>query len=120
MLEPTKKRRTKKKIELHFTGPESNKTKAIKALQALGFKDVSASGSIPWREMFPELIPETETGVSLAGARHKENLTQRQLSELTGIPQRHISEMENAKRPIGKKNARIFAKVLKVSYKVFL
>lgn len=53
--------------------------------------------------MFPELTPESEPGMSLAGARHKENLTQRQLSELTGIPQRHISEMENGKRPIGKR-----------------
>ena len=120
MLEPTKKRHTKKSIELHFTGPETNRRKAIEALQSLGFKDISASDSISWRDMFPELSPETEAGVSLAGARYKENLTQRQLSELTGIPQRHISEMENGKRPIGKKNARILAKILNVSYKMLL
>lgn len=41
MLEPTKKRRIKQKTELHFTGPEKNKIKAIKALQALGFKNIS-------------------------------------------------------------------------------
>jgi len=39
---------------------------------------------------------------------------------LTGIPQSHISEMENGKRPIGKKRAKILAKALKVGYKVFL
>ena len=43
MLEPTKKRHTRKNIELHFTGPESNNKKAIDALQALGFKNISAS-----------------------------------------------------------------------------
>jgi transcriptional regulator with XRE-family HTH domain len=42
------------------------------------------------------------------------------LSGLTGIPQRHISEMENGKRPIGKKNAKKFAEVLKIDYRVFL
>jgi hypothetical protein len=34
------------------------------------------------------------------------------LSEMTGIAQRHISEMQNARRPIGKKNEKIFAKAL--------
>jgi transcriptional regulator with XRE-family HTH domain len=59
-------------------------------------------------------------GVCLAGSRVKEGLTQKQLSELTGIPQSQISEMENGKRPIGKKRAKILAKALKVGYKVFL
>ncbi|PXF58580.1 MAG: XRE family transcriptional regulator [Deltaproteobacteria bacterium] len=52
--------------------------------------------------------------------RHREGLAQRKLAELTGIPQRHISEMENNKRTIGKKNAELFAKVLSVDYSVFL
>ncbi|MBU2431625.1 MAG: helix-turn-helix transcriptional regulator [Proteobacteria bacterium] len=56
----------------------------------------------------------------MAGGRHKEGITQVNLSELTGIPQRHISEMERGKRPIGKKNAKLFATVLKVDYRVFL
>jgi transcriptional regulator with XRE-family HTH domain len=59
-------------------------------------------------------------GISLRGARIKEGLTQTRLSELTGIPQRHISMMENGKRPIGKKNARILAKVLNMNYRIFL
>jgi len=42
------------------------------------------------------------------------------LSDNTGIPQRHISEMENNKRPIGKKNAMKFAKALNIDYRVFL
>ena len=59
-------------------------------------------------------------GACLAGARMKEDLTQSALSEKTGIPQRHISEMENNKRPIGKNNAKKLADVLKVDYKILL
>jgi transcriptional regulator with XRE-family HTH domain len=58
--------------------------------------------------------------VSLLGARTKEGMTQTRHAELTGIPQRHLSMMEHGKRPIGKKNARLLAKVLKVDYRVFL
>ncbi|MFH0788088.1 MAG: helix-turn-helix transcriptional regulator [Pseudomonadota bacterium] len=39
---------------------------------------------------------------------------------MTGIPQRHLSMMEHGKRPIGKKNAHLLAKVLNVDYRVFL
>lgn len=40
---------------------------------------------------------------------------------LTGIPQRHISEMENGKRGIGKERARKIAEALHVSdYRFFL
>jgi hypothetical protein len=59
--------------------------------------------SLTWREAFPEYRTEELPGVSSRGARCKEGLTQKQLSDLTGIPQRHLSMMENAKRPIGKK-----------------
>jgi len=54
------------------------------------------------------------------GARQKEGLTQKQAADLTGIPQRHISEMENGKRTIGKERAKILGKALNISYKVFL
>ncbi len=58
--------------------------------------------------------------VALKGARRVRGLTQQQLADATGIFRHHISEMENHKRPIGKKNARLLAKALDVSYKVFL
>jgi len=80
---------------------------------------VQISDLIPWRECFP-YTDEQLPGIALAGARGKEGLTQRQLYELTGIPQRHISEMENGKRPIGKETAKKLGKALKISYKVFL
>ena len=114
MLEHTKEH----PIEIRFLGPMSNKAKAIEALKPLGFVD--ASDAVPWRELFPEYEDEELPGVCLAGSRLKEGMTQKELSEMTGIPQSHISEMENGKRPIGKKRAKILAKVLNVGYKVFL
>jgi len=58
--------------------------------------------------------------VALKGYRYRENLTQQQLSEVTGIPQRHISEMENGKRGIGKDNALKLSAALNADYRVFL
>lgn len=105
-------------IELRFVGPSENRDTAITALKNLGFKDVS--DTIPWQELFPEYTEEELPGVVLAGSRIKEGMTQKQLSEITGIPQRHISEMENGKRGIGIKRAKILADALNVGYKVFL
>ena len=116
MLEPTKKRPTE--IELRFKGPESKRNDAIKVLRDMGFVDLSNSGA-SWKDAFPTL-QENETGLYLAGARHREGLTQRQLAEKSGLPQRHISEMENGKRPIGKENAKKLAEALNADYRVFL
>jgi len=52
---------------------------------------------------------------------YRKGLTQRQLAEATGIPQRHISEMESGKRQIGRERAKKIAEALHVSdYRVFL
>ena len=56
----------------------------------------------------------------LIGARAKEGVTQVQLSEFTGIPRRHISDMENGRRPIGKQNAKKIGEVLNINYRLFL
>jgi plasmid maintenance system antidote protein VapI len=95
-----------------------NREKAINVLQSLGFADVSEL--IPVNELFEEFEEDSLPGVALLGARTKENITQKQLSKLTGIPQRHISEIENNKRTIGKKRAKMIEKALKVHYKIFL
>jgi transcriptional regulator with XRE-family HTH domain len=76
--------------------------------------------SVPWRDAYPECSEAQLIGKALAGARYREGLAQIQLSELTGIPQRHISEMENGKRPIGKEMAKRLGKALNIGYKVFL
>ena len=53
------------------------------------------------RSVFPR---ENAPGVFLSGARYREDLSQRALTEMIRIPQRHISEMENGKRPVGKRD----------------
>ena len=114
MLELTKEH----PIKISFTGPSGNRQKAIKALKKLGY--VESAESVPWKEAFPDMVDENLPGISLKGARVKEGITQKQLAEMTGVKQHHISEMENHKRSIGKKVAKKFAEVLNVSYKIFL
>jgi DNA-binding XRE family transcriptional regulator len=65
-------------------------------------------------EVFPEYLGQ-ESRIALRAYRTRENLTQKQLAALTGIPQHHISEMENGKRPIGKERARKLAEALHVT-----
>jgi len=105
-------------IELRFSGPIVNMARAIESLRPLGFVDTS--DSVPWRQAYPEYTEKQLIGKALAGARHKEKLTQIQLAVMIGIPQRHISEMENGKRPIGKEMAKRLGEALNISYKVFL
>jgi DNA-binding XRE family transcriptional regulator len=115
----TKKHRTEE-IELHFTGPAGKKVAAISALTKLGFSAApKGCKDSSWRNSFPEL-QDNEAGVFLSGGRYREGLTQRELADKAGIPQRHISEMENGKRPIGKKNAKALANVLNADYRAFL
>ncbi len=70
-------------------------------------------------EVFPEYIGK-EQEVALRAYRNQEGLTQKRLSELTGIPQHHISEMENGKRSIGKERARKLAEALHCDYRLLL
>ncbi len=117
MQSHTKKHPTET-VELRFIGPFANMLQAVESLKPLGFVDVS--DSVPWRDAYPECSEIQLIGKTLRGARYREELTQKQLSELTGIPQRHLSEMEHGKRAIGKEMAKRLGKVLKISYKVFL
>ncbi len=124
-MEHTKKPPTEA-VNMTFTGPVAMMQKALEAMQALGFKKVEepplVSGvedSIPWRESahFKDMpFP----GSYLAGLRHREDMTQSELAERTGIPRRHISEMENGKRPIGKQNARKLAEALGADPRILL
>lgn len=116
MLEPTRKRPTNT-VELCFRGPAAKQDEAARLLKNLGFE--SADEAIPWREAVPFSSGELP-GVCLAGIRYREGFSQRQLAELTGIPQRHISEMENGKRTIGKERAKVLAKALNTDYRIFL
>jgi len=53
-------------------------------------------------------------------ARTGNEMTQVQLSESLAMDQRNLSQIENAKRPVGKKLAQKLAKVFNLNYKVFL
>ncbi len=70
-------------------------------------------------EVFPEYVGK-EQEVALRAYRNREGLTQKQLAELTGIPQHHISEMENGKRSIGKERAKRLAEALHCDYRRLL
>jgi DNA-binding XRE family transcriptional regulator len=70
-------------------------------------------------EAFPDLIGQ-KAQVALRAYRHREDLTQKQLSELVGIPQHHISEMETGKRAIGKLRAQKLAAALNCDYRRLL
>ena len=102
--------------ELRFIGSVEKRDKAVDILKSMGFVDISES--IPWRECFSadELVHSS----ALVGVRCKEGVTQRELSKMTGIPQRHISKMENNKLSIDKEMAKKLGKALNISYKVFL
>ena len=77
--------------------------------------------SVPWREVFKkELEKYGEAALMLRGSRHKLELTQKELADGLGIPQNHISEMENGKRPIGKVMALRLGKFFKTDYRKFL
>jgi DNA-binding XRE family transcriptional regulator len=108
-----------------FTGPIAMMQAAIETMQKLGFQEEQLSGSqqaedsIPWRESvhFKDMpFP----GSYLAGFRHREDMTQVELAERSGIPRRHISEMENGSRPIGKLNAKRLAETLNIDPRLLL
>ncbi|MCX5855768.1 MAG: helix-turn-helix transcriptional regulator [Deltaproteobacteria bacterium] len=108
-----------KSIELRFIGPVEKREQAIESLKPLGFMNASEE-YVSWRELFPEHSDEELPGVCLRGSRYKEGITQKQLADKIGIPQRHVSMMENGKRTIGKEMAKRLGKALNIGYKVFL
>lgn len=77
------------------------------------------SEGTPWKEAL-NYNAQTWPQDVLRGGRAKEGLTQKQLSERTGIPRTHISDMERGKRPIGKHNARKLGEALNLAPTLFL
>jgi ribosome-binding protein aMBF1 (putative translation factor) len=127
MSAPMKMRRTKGEIKIQvgerrtrlFLVPKDRAEGIVRLLQ--DFEVKNDNSMIPWRETVQDLIEKyTEAGVALKGARAKASLSQNELAGKLKIPQSHISDMENGRRPIGKKMAKRLAEVLNVGYKIFL
>ena len=104
-------------VVLSFTVPSARVEEAMRTMHGMGFEP--ARDSVPWREVL-QYKDEDMPGVLLSGARYREGMTQVQLSEKTGIPRRHISEMENGKRTIGKQNARKLGTALHIDPRLLL
>jgi DNA-binding XRE family transcriptional regulator len=104
-------------VRLAFEVPPILVDKVLETMHSYGLREENEA--VPWREAL-NVCNEDLPATCLRGGRAKEGLTQRQLSEITGIPRCHISAMENGKRPIGKKMARIFAVALKLDARLFL
>ena len=104
--------------EIKYQGPANSVIKLTKYAEKIGFKRVKQSDFL--KDVFPELKEEDITARILKGAREKENITQKELSILTNIPQGNISKMENGKRKIGIVTAKKLGEALKVGYKIFL
>lgn len=121
MLGHTKKHRIEdahgQLVEARFSGDSAKMMELRLYAKKLGIQETT--GTVPLEQVLPEMLTNAG-GICLRGGRTKENLTQATLSRLTGISQRHLSEMENGKRPIGKETAKKLAQVLKVDYRVFL
>ena len=117
MWEPMKKPPTEG-VTLAFFGPPNKVDEAVRLMRDLGFEH-QRDEKIPWRQAL-DINPEKLPGELLVGARYREDMTQERLAEKTGIPRRHISEMERGKRPIGKQNAKKLGDVLNVDPRLFL
>jgi len=113
----TKKHRTEKQDMARLIGPLDKIAAVREFADSLGLADIEAS--IDYSDAFPEYIGK-EKQTALRAYRTREGLTQNQLARLAGIPRRHISDMENGRRPIGKENARKLAKFLNADYRMLL
>lgn len=117
MPEATKKRRTNDDVVTLTLRVRRRNVSRIQAYARAVESDEERTYSV--KEVFPEYNGK-EQQAALRAYRIREGFTQKQLSDLTGIPQRHISEMENGKRGIGKERARKLADALHVGDYRFL
>lgn len=92
-----------------------------KTIKEYCVSEVLARGNIPAKEFFAELDERfTKAGALLKGARHRENMTQKQFAKKLGVSQPNLSAMENGKRAIGKNIAKRIEKLFGINYRYFL
>lgn len=115
----TKKRHTKELVPVTFWVHPVNVDRITRYVESV--EPDQEGESVTLAEFFDKNFQgESKGAVALKGIRYREGLTQKQLADATGIPQRHISEMETGKRPIGKETARKLARGLNADYRAFL
>ena len=102
---------------VRFLGPPDKIMEVRRFAVSLGLSDME--DTVDYRDAFPEFVGK-EPQIAIKAYRTREGLTQDQLAKLSGIPRRHISDMENGRRPVGKENARKLAKALNADYRMFL
>jgi len=103
-----------------FAIPASQKREVVKFIASC-IKQAAPGKSIPAEKALPELADDRlRPAAMLRGARSKAQLTQAELAASLAVRQHHLSEMENAKRPIGRDMARRLAGALKCDYRLFL
>lgn len=115
MPEPTKKHLADDMVDLRLRVHRHNAERVRRYAEALE----ESGRNFTVAEAFSDLLGQ-EAQVALRAYRHRENLTQKQLAELTGIPQHHISEMENGKRTIGRERSKKLAAALNCDYRRLL
>ena len=89
--------------------------------------DVSKNEITPWEEATPwevlakdRILKYKKAGLVLRGARYREDISQVQLANMSGVHQNEISKIENGKRGVGEKVAKKLAKPLKIDYHLLL
>ena len=124
MLELTKMQTTNEIVEINLSGIPPDKAELVKEAieKILNLAGIPLYNKADDDRVYSieEVFPNFHTGNALRGLRSREELTQKQLSEMIGAKPNHISEMENGKRPIGKGMAKRLAKALKTDYRIFL
>ena len=67
-----------------------------------------------------EVFPDFHAGDRIKGLRYRENMTQKQLAEQTGISVQNLSNMEHGRRPVGKEMAKRLARALNADWRTLL
>lgn len=93
---------------------------AIKYLETF-LNKYSESENVDWTVVAKDSIAtHKQAGMVLRGARFRENMSQKELSKLSGVSQDNISRIENGKRSVGEVVAKKLAKPLKINYLLLL
>ncbi len=101
--------------EREFKVPKKEANAVLALVESISSKAVSS------KVVFQEHSMKRPPGaVYLRGLRFRENISQQELYELTGIPVSNISKLENGSRKITKNTAKKLAKALKSKERMFL